>query len=559
MLKNNLLLITFLNVVFFSNGFSQWNNNTAINTPIVTSANTQKNISISSDTKAGAILVWEDKRNGTSDDIYAQRINSAGVNKWLLNGVAVCSNNAEQNSVSSVEDGNGGIIITWDDYRNGNGNADIYAQRLDSNGIAQWAPNGVAVCSKSLAQTGTKLVSDGSGGAIIVWQDSSAGSTDIFAQRINSSGSIMWASAGVPVCNALLKQVRPRIVSDNAGGAFVVWQDRRSGIEPDIYAQRINSSGNALWTTNGVVVCNASNTQSYPKLRSDGAGGIIVAWQDRRNVLDADIYAQRINSNGAAVWQTNGIPVCVAPDNQEELDITNEGITNGVIICWTDHRSIISNNSDIYVQKIDLSGNPVWPVNGSALTSSTLDQKNSNLVGDGSGGAIVVWQDSIAGNQWDIMTQKVNTNGVRQWGLNGIPMCNNIGSQEQPGSISDGLGGCIYAWEDKRNGLTDDIYAQRSPFAPVALAENSFANISLSVYPTPFNNSARLKLNNTEKINFEKGILKFTSITGNEIFMRYTFEDDGYEIYKDNLPPGIYFYSLILDEQTFSGKIIVAE
>jgi hypothetical protein len=557
MLRNNLLLVTFLNVVFFNSGFSQWNSNTTINTPVVTSPNTQKNVSISSDTKGGAILVWEDKRNGTSDDIYAQRINSAGINKWLVNGIAVCTNTAEQNSISSVEVGNGSIIITWDDYRNGD--ADIYAQKLDSNGIVQWTPNGVAVCSKALAQQGTKLVSDGLGGAIIVWQDSISGATDIYAQRISGTGTIMWASVGVPVCTAPLKQIRPRIQSDNAGGAFIVWQDRRSGIDPDIYAQRINSSGNPLWTVNGVVVCNAINAQSYPKLRGDGAGGIIVAWQDRRNALDADIYAQRIGSNGTAIWQINGLPVCVAADNQEELDMTNEGLASGVIICWTDHRSIIANNSDIYIQKIDIAGNPQWPVNGLALSSSFLDQKNANVVGDGSGGAIVVWQDSVAGNLWDIITQKVNTNGSRQWGLNGIAACNQSSSQTQPGSISDGLGGSIYAWEDKRNGITDDIYAQHSPFSTVSILENDFKYASLKVYPTPFNSSALLTYSSNEKTNFEKGVLKFTNITGNEAVVRYNVRSDGYEIFKDNMPPGIYFYNLFLDEQIFIGKIIIGE
>jgi hypothetical protein len=557
MLKNKFLVAAILNITFLNSSFSQWNTNTTINTDVVTSVNTQKNISMSSDTKRGTILVWEDKRNGTSDDIYAQRVNSAGIKKWLVNGVAVCTNTAEQNSISSVEDGNGGIIITWDDYRNGD--ADIYAQRLDSNGLAQWANNGIAVCSKSLTQKGTKLISDGSGGAIIVWQDSVPGTTDIYAQRINSSGNILWASSGVPICAAPLKQIRPRIQSDNAGGAFIVWQDRRSGLDYDVYAQRINSSGTVLWATDGITVCNAVNTQSYPKLRGDGAGGIIVAWHDKRNVLDTDIYAQRVTSAGNVVWQVNGLAVCVAPDNQDELDMTNEGLTSGVIMCWTDHRSIIANNSDIYIQKIDLSGNPLWSSNGVALTGALLDQKNPNVVGDGSGGAIVVWQDSVAGNLWDIRTQKVNTNGILQWALNGLPVCNNSSSQTQPGSISNGLGGCIYAWEDRRNGIDDDIYVQHSPFSTVFNPEYDFQSNTLNVFPMPFNTSALLTYKGNENLDFSNGMLKFTNIAGNEAKIRYSASRDGYEIFKDDAPTGIYFYTLILENKIFAGKIIVGK
>jgi hypothetical protein len=557
MLKNTFLVIAFLNIACLKSGFSQWNSNTTINTDVVTAVNTQKNISLSSDTKRGAILVWEDKRNGISDDVYAQRVNSAGLKKWIVNGVAVCTNPAEQNSISSVEDGNGGIIITWDDYRNGD--ADIYAQRLDSNGVAQWATNGVAVCNKLLHQRGTKLISDGSGGAIIVWQDSVAGAIDIYAQRISGTGNILWASSGVPVCTAPLKQIRPRIQSDNAGGAFIVWQDRRSGLDYDVYAQRINSSGNALWATDGIIVCNAVNTQSFPKLRGDGSGGVIIAWQDKRNALNTDIYAQRVGPTGNIVWQTNGMPVCVEADNQEELDMTNEGLTNGVIISWTDHRSIIANNSDIYIQKIDLAGNPLWPLNGIALTGSFFDQKNSNVVGDGSGGAIVVWQDSVAGNLWDIRTQKVNTNGVQQWALNGAPVCNQSNWQAQPGSISNGAGGCIYAWEDKRNGIDDDIYVQHSPFSTLFNAENDFQQTVVNVYPMPVITSALLTYKGDERINFANGILRFTNIAGNEADIRYRVRSDGFEIFKEDTPAGIYFYTLILEDRIFTGKMIVGE
>jgi hypothetical protein len=363
----------------------------------------------------------------------------------------------------------------------------------------------------------------------------------------------------VPICNSPLKQIRPRIQSDNAGGAFIVWQDRRMGVEPDIYAQRINGSGNPLWAVNGVVVCNAINSQSYPKMRADGSNGVIIAWQDKRNALDFDIYAQRLNASGTALWATNGVPVAVAADNQEELDIITDGGSNGIIICWADHRSFIANNSDIYVQKIDLSGNPLWTLNGIALTGSTFDQKNANIVGDGSGGAIVVWQDSVPGSQWDVRSQKLNSNGAIQWALNGINIGNAANSQAQVGSIADGAGGCIYVWEDKRNGLDDDIYAQHSPFTTVGFTTEDFSAYGGKVFPSPFNSTARLIINNKEKLDFENGVIRFTNLAGNEVFIRYAVNENGYLLFKENTPPGVYFYDLNINSQRFVGKLIVGE
>jgi hypothetical protein len=49
------------------------------------------------------------------------------------------------------------------------------------------------------------------------------------------------------------------IVSDNAGGAIIAWRDTRS-VNWDVYAQRVNASGVAQWTANGVPLCAATGT-----------------------------------------------------------------------------------------------------------------------------------------------------------------------------------------------------------------------------------------------------------------------------------------------------------
>ena len=51
---------------------------------------------------------------------------------------------------------------------------------------------------------------------------------------------------GLPLCTAADNQQVPTIAADGAGGAFVTWQDRRSGSNDDIYLQHLNGSGQAL-------------------------------------------------------------------------------------------------------------------------------------------------------------------------------------------------------------------------------------------------------------------------------------------------------------------------
>jgi hypothetical protein len=51
------------------------------------------------------------------------------------------------------------------------------------------------------------------------------------------------------------------MVSDEAGGAIIAWEDFCSGTNNDIYSQRINASGTVRWTANGVPISAARNYQ----------------------------------------------------------------------------------------------------------------------------------------------------------------------------------------------------------------------------------------------------------------------------------------------------------
>ena len=99
-------------------------------------------------------------------------------------------------------------------------------------------------------------------------------------------------SVNTPVVTAPEAQGSHKIVYDGHGGWFVVWHDSRDNAttDRDIYAQRFNAAGNPQWGANGVVVCDANFNQHCPKVTLDGAGGIIVSWDDPRGAND-DLYA----------------------------------------------------------------------------------------------------------------------------------------------------------------------------------------------------------------------------------------------------------------------------
>lgn len=83
-----------------------------------------------------------------------------------------------------------------------------------------WLPNGTVICMGGNDQYNPQICSDGAGGAIITWQDNRSGNLDIYAQKINSTGNTIWTDHGVAICTAIYDQYNPQICSDGGGGAI---------------------------------------------------------------------------------------------------------------------------------------------------------------------------------------------------------------------------------------------------------------------------------------------------------------------------------------------------
>lgn len=493
--------------------FAQWNSDPAINTPICTEVGKQIEHRITSDNLNGAFITWKDYRTGVPD-IYIQHINSAGVTQWTTNGIGLCTDFNDQSTPAITTDMNGGAIVTWSDWRSGI-ERDIYAQRINDQGIIQWTYDGAIVTNKSEREHSEKIISDDQGGAIIFWEQQSSltGQWDIWGQRINSSGIALWPDGGIPVCTIDANRVNPKVQRDGKGGAIITWQDYRSFMDYDIYAQRMSPTGNRLWGNSGIAVCTSENAQMDPKIDPDTIkGGAYITWIDKRNGIDYDIYAQRLDSLGVPQWVTNGISVCTYSGNQSAQDMLSGYSVDGLIITWKDKRS---GDYDIYAQRLNTSGIPQWSPNGIAVCNNLRDQINPNISEDLNGGAIIVWQDSTSIDT-DIKAQRIGPNGALLWQTYGVNVGSATGTQGDPKSVSDGLGGSIFVFRDKRSGSNDiyahHLYSNGTTISDIGLYEYTLSEINC--YPNPFFD--RINLNVDCSIN-DKIVLTMEDVLGNEV------------------------------------------
>ena len=317
----------------------------------------------------------------------------------------------------------------------------------------------VWVCSGAGGEPNPVALADGAGGAFLVWTDGRSGAgTDIYAQHLDAYGRARWTAGGVPVCAAPFNQFRPRAVLDGAGGIVVAWQDQRSGSQYDIYAQRLDSLGAPRWIPNGVAVCTAGNDQGLPALATDGAGGAIVAWGDARGVGLSHVYAQRLGPDGAPQWTANGMAVCGAAGPQSGPAVVPDG-AGGAIVAWQDGR--VQLHTLICAQRLSPSGALRWAAAGVPAMATPGTASPPVLDADGTGGAVAAWMDFRNGKDYDILGQRFDSLGAVRWGPDGAGVCTAAQDQAGPTVAADRAGGAVVAWHDYRSAASLQIRAQR--------------------------------------------------------------------------------------------------
>lgn len=426
-MKNSSLffLVVLMLVSITPEASAQWTTDPTVNTAVSVAARDQLVPRIVSDGAGGAIIVWQDYRDSatTGYDIYAQRLNAAGVVQWQPDGSAISPARGDQLYPALVADGAGGAIFVWS-----RSNA-IYGQRVNASGTKQWIigndTTGILIYNGVNAQIDLSLVSDGAGGCYVVWEDvENFPNEEVKAQRVDSSGVVQWSSAvflaaGIPYPRG----PTPEITSDGSGGAIVTWKDQSF----NIFAQRLNAAGQKLWTEAGVPVSTHPNEEGYPTIVSEGSGTAlfaIIAWQRKSDVGDWNIFAQLLNEDGGRKWfvdtDTNGVRVCDAGGDQTNpLSISDEA--GGIIVAWQDARHEPLLTDEIYASRVNHGGVVQWDSNGNKVRFfASVNARNHTITSDGKHGAIIAWQDTRdsggfptpRNNKTDIYVQRMDSSGT---------------------------------------------------------------------------------------------------------------------------------------------------
>ncbi len=422
---------------------------------------------ICSDGSGGCFITWQDNRSGNWD-IWLAKVNNSGAVEFTT---AICSASGKQNWPNIVDDGLGGAYIAWRDYRT-SGSADIYAQHIDSEGNTSWTQDGIVIVNASGTQYRFAMKANENGELLIAWRDSRLDSDyDIYVQKIDLNGTAQWTANGVSVHSSMLIETRPDIISDEAGGAIVTFQSNRwttSGFGWGIYAARIKNNGSIEWTM--TITDDYGYNEEYPYTVQIPGQGFVTIWSEKNaGSLDYDIFGQKISFNGTKLWGNDHLLIR-STNYQRPYWLSYDKLGYLYLIS---HDSQNGSNRDLTVQKVDTLGNYLWNQNGVQVCSYTGSRYPAMIVPDNKGGIIAVWRDYRFNNSGDIYCQKIDSNGTRIWGSAGTYVCNYSDLQsfsyednyiQWPFLTTDNNGGAIAVWHDRRwanSGYGYGVYVQR--------------------------------------------------------------------------------------------------
>jgi hypothetical protein len=164
------------------------------------------------------------------------------------------------------------------------------------------------------------------------------------------------------------------------------------------------------------------------------------------------------------------VPVSIAPGAGEDLFCVSDG-AGGVIVVFEEERD---GDLDLYAQRIDVNGDPLWTTNGVLVCGAGGDQhvyRSSTgttgftpVIPDGAGGVWIAWHDGrfFGARQNDIYLQRLDADGVALLDPDGLPIATGAGMEDQPTLCPDGAGGVFVVWQDKNTDpIFYDLFGQR--------------------------------------------------------------------------------------------------
>ena len=393
-------------------------------------------------------------------DVYYQMLNANGVEQLPHNGVQVAKlTNSSTEDYGLAIDGDGNAILAFLDTRRDPNNQQITVAKMSPTGQALWGPSGVALTIGPASHNNPKVTVTSDGNIVVGWTTDSY----VALQKLHPNGIPMWAartpfSPGVVLQESGYNYILADLhAADNGSVIASFVRNHGFGSSNYLYANKISSTGQLMWGSGNVHVYDGGSLQfgEFPYFKYDGNGGAVFSWYTNSPTLQS--YAQHVLANGTEAFPHNGSAAAVTgSDVRVSPSVSYNPSTQETFLVWTEEDSLQSVQG-ISAQKFDASGNRQWTDSGKTIVPLGNDaQINPVNVQIGSG-MLAAWMDQSVTGTGPINAIKLDGSGNTLCSQFAISSVASGKSRLVANIASSGLS--AFAWEDDRNG-ENDIYIQ---------------------------------------------------------------------------------------------------
>jgi hypothetical protein len=281
--------------------------------------------SVAVDGNGNFVIVWRDDGR---QSIYGQCFYSNGTKRGNSFQISESLVPSYENETAIAMRADGTFVVVWQ-----NSNLRLCCQRYDNGGNKLGSNFLVDEDQPFLDQYYPDIAMDENGNFMVAWGTY----IDVYCKKFGYDGVSRGSTIRVtePVEGY---QSDPRIIIDGNGNYVIVWEDARNGRYSDVYGQRISSTGMLIGPNFKVNEIIEDTNQAGAAIAVNRVDNIfIVAWDDYRNGLDddGDIYCRFFSSDA----QPTGHEMRVNQDSGKKCRMGL--MLNGLTIIYISHGPIV--------------------------------------------------------------------------------------------------------------------------------------------------------------------------------------------------------------------------
>ncbi len=340
---------------------------------------------------------------------------------------------------------------------------------------AQWSEDpyeNQAVVTRPGDQAIPKAAATPDGGSWVAWFDNASGNYDVYLQRYDSKGHAVFPVGGMLVSGHAQSSslVNWDLIADAAGAAVLAFTDTRAGGDLDVYLYKIGADGSFLWGANGVAASANADFEADPRLALASDGDVVVVWSFLGS--PAAVRMQRYDAAGTALLAAGGLTVASEAGRSPGFAEIAPSASGDVIVSWVRDINFFTSVKHLRAQRFDAAGAPQWPAPVEVFDAHNLPIAYApQLLADGAGGAVLCWHASNpATNLFDGYVQRLSSAGAELYGHNGVPISSTGGRNHLSPTAAyvAATGDTVVYWNEKDSSQNlSGLYAQKIDAAGV--------------------------------------------------------------------------------------------